>query len=150
MFPSFFSTHYWVCYTQSVIQTEFPYFWYETFWIYAGQQKCTFCIFALGTWVTLTCSLELWEKRLLKAQSLGPRLAVCLVDNSTIWDVVTAIGTRMTCLPPPSPKVNSHLNSVSVLLNISGSSIWLWTLVCWTEGKSMKRSTEEKIGLKRE
>ena len=150
IFPSFFLTHYWICYTQNIIQTEFPYFWYETCWIYALQQKCTFRIFALGTWVTLMCSLELLEKRLLRARSLDPRLAVCLVDNSTIWDVVTAIGTRTTCLPPPSPKVKSHLNSITVLLNISGSSMWLWPLVCWTEGKSMKRSTEEKIGLKRE
>lgn len=150
MFPSFFSTNYWVCYTQNIIQTEFPYCWHKTFWIYAVQQKCAFCIFALGTWVTLTSSLELLEKSLLKARSLGPRLAVCLVDNSTIWDVVTAIGMRTTCLPPPSPKVKSHLNSITVLLNISGSSVGLWTLVCWMKGKIMKWSTEENIGLNRE
>jgi len=65
--------------------------------------------------VTLTCSLELLEKRLLKARSLGPRLAVCLVDNSTISDVVTAIGMRMTCLPPPSPKVDSSKQNHSLV-----------------------------------
>jgi hypothetical protein len=58
--------------------------------------------------VTLTCLLELLEKRLLKDRSLGPRLAVCLDDSFIICDVETATGTRMTCRPPPYPKVNSH------------------------------------------
>jgi hypothetical protein len=58
--------------------------------------------------VTLTCLLGLLEKHLLKARSLGQRLAVCLEDSFITCDVATATGMRMTCLPPPYPKVNSH------------------------------------------
>jgi hypothetical protein len=76
--------------------------------IYAVRQKCKFqtCV-VTGMWVTLISLLELSERRLLKAQSSGPRLAVFWGDSSTTCDVGTGTGTRMICLLPHSPKVKS-------------------------------------------
>lgn len=117
-FPSFNSKPYWDNYTQNITKTKVSYFWYETWLIYAVQQKCTFHICVLGMWQTLTCLLELLEKHLQKAQLLGLRWAVCLDDSFTICDVVTATGTRMTCRLPRYPKVNNHLYLLIGLLKL--------------------------------